>query len=69
MEKLEEWTAPEKPKVPKWRQSFDISIHPVPKGAVLMISFVVTLLLSLEYVTDDRPGMLVVHGTTPSLLP
>jgi len=41
IEKLEEWTAPEKPQVPEWRQSFDVSIYPVPKGVALMISSVI----------------------------
>jgi len=41
MEKLEDWTTPEKPQVPEWRQSFGISIHPTPKGVALMISSVV----------------------------
>lgn len=47
IEKLEEWTTPEKPPVPEWRQSFDVSIHPVPKGVALMISSVVSFYLLL----------------------
>ncbi|KAF9654393.1 ALDH-like protein [Thelephora ganbajun] len=38
IEKLDEWATPERPRVPEWRQSFDISTHPVPKGVALMIS-------------------------------
>ena len=54
IEKLEEWTTPEKPEVPEWRRSFDISIHPVPKGVALMISSVVLLSPLTKCFIDDR---------------
>jgi hypothetical protein len=64
MEKLEEWATPEKPPVPEWRQSFGISIHPVPRGVALMISFVVfSLFLSPGRFIDDSFGLFSVRGT------
>ncbi|THH31531.1 hypothetical protein EUX98_g2637 [Antrodiella citrinella] len=35
---LEEWAAPEKPKVAEWMSSWDASIYSVPKGVALIIS-------------------------------
>jgi len=37
-EKLEEWAAPEKPKVKEWISSWDATIFPVPKGVALIVS-------------------------------
>ncbi len=37
-ENLEDWARPEKPKVDAWRQNWDATIYPVPKGTALIIS-------------------------------
>jgi aldehyde dehydrogenase (NAD+) len=52
IEKLDEWATPEKPEVLDWRKSFDISIHPVPKGVVLNISSVDSLFILQECLAD-----------------
>ena len=69
LEKLEEWAAPVSPQVPEWRQSFDVSVHPVPKGVTLMISSVVLLFLSLERLVDDNLDLSAVRGTILSSSP
>lgn len=38
IEKLEEWTRPEKPTVEAWRSTWDTTLHKVPKGVALIIS-------------------------------
>lgn len=37
-EHLEEWAAPEKPKVEGFMSSWDATIYPVPKGVVMIIA-------------------------------
>ena len=38
LDKLEEWTRPEKPTVEAWRGSWDTTLHKVPRGVALIIS-------------------------------
>ena len=38
LERLDEWVLPENPEVEPVRKHWNINIHPVPKGSVLIIS-------------------------------
>jgi aldehyde dehydrogenase (NAD+) len=66
-EKLEEWVKPEKPAVEEWRASWDTTIYNEPKGAVVIISWVIYYNTgsSLLMLTHGRWLTSTGHGTTP----
>lgn len=44
IEKLDEWTTPQKPAVEEWKSTWDTTVYRVPKGASLIIACVARVL-------------------------
>ncbi|KAI0826392.1 aldehyde dehydrogenase [Irpex lacteus] len=71
-ENLEDWARPEKPKVDAWRQNWDATIYPVPKGTALIISpwnfpIVLTLLPMVGAIAAGCPVVIKPSELTPTV--
>ena len=54
LERLDAWTSPENPHVDPIRGSWDINVYPVPKGVVLLITWVDTHSLLVSMLLTKR---------------